>query len=180
MIYCTKCGNQLDDNAKYCTRCTALVNNGQGIPANTYNAYSAPYQAPSNKLSKTIGLIAACVAGVSAFFPFIEINVIFAKQSLSLMSPKFVQDGYIVLGIAFFVLLLNAANKTKVFNILGGMALAGIAIIDFYFNQKQLTSTSIGGSNYDMSGMLTPGIGFYLLLASGIALLVAGFLHKKA
>lgn len=55
MKYCTKCGQQLDDNAQFCTACGAQQNpapqqsmgNGQGYQQTT-NHYENPQDYPAN------------------------------------------------------------------------------------------------------------------------------------
>lgn len=196
---CPNCNNEVAEGVNFCNACGKPVNSGstpQAGPAPTMNTQQNvnpqytqqnvnPQYAQQNMTSqynqmpnqgtavapqggmakqcKMISIIGFAVALVSLFLPFGSIVSIFGTVSTSLIEGG---DGFILLPFIIVGIVLAVVNKVK-FTIIPSAIM--VIFIIFYM----IYYSSVG------EGMIQYGIGFYLLLLSAVATIVAFVLSLK-
>lgn len=129
------------------------------------------------KQKNIIGIIAGAVIAISVFLPCAKISVWGMSISVKFMDGS---DGYIFLALAIAGIVLSVLGKDLIVLILG----AASTLISIYeiVNFNNLLG-NLDSDFFDLSDLVSKGIGFYLLIIGSIALLVAGILpllNKKS
>lgn len=155
MIYCQNCGQQLDDNVRFCHNCGAQVMLPPPPPPPppvyeqppvqprppVYQEQYAYYQEPAPSISKAI--VAMVLAGVAMFFSLVTFFSIFDMYSedafaMSIVMAMFVLPGGI-LGIKFGGSYLDSnaqnlkplAKAAKIVGLVSILLLATATLISF-------------------------------------------------
>lgn len=114
-----------------------------------------------------LGILAGIAIAVSAFLPFVSVDMLGMKASVTLMDYT---AGIIVLAIAAIGIVFSVFGINIIVAIDGG-----IAILLFLFENYSI-GREIDNDLYTgiAKALLDKGIGYYLLLAGSIILLLAG------
>jgi len=131
MPFCSKCGNQHQDEAQFCPKCgnAIITNNGNAIAQNSRNTTAESEAKLSDKWVWTLAcvpifgmILEYIVLNVVGFhsewtgiFIFITLNIIFVSLDISELENKgFHPDGWLWLGLLLVpVYLFIRANKTN-------------------------------------------------------------------
>lgn len=154
-MYCSKCGKQLADGARFCDGC--------GTPIGNYARSGA------KKGSNIFGAIAALIIAVSVFLPYVSMTLWGTKINVTLFKGG-KGDGVIFLILAIIALLF-ALCRANLGVVLFGIICSGLAIFEGMNLSRSL------GSGYT-SSFVTRDIGYYLLYFGSFALLVAGIVDN--
>ncbi len=191
MKYCIYCGKELPDEARFCLGCgKEFVVNGMndikvstnlGDTNNNPFAYNAtPKQKADNNIPKAIAVASIMLAFFGTFMPFFVVTVLGTSKSVSLLSPNFIVltiIGYIFL-IVELVEVVSNHPKVKRDTIVISFLLFIELILQYCINRGRMKIETTYGS-YDLGDALSVGAGFYILIAAGVGLLIAGLLYDE-
>lgn len=181
-MFCTNCGNKLDESAVFCGKCGTPVKNVKIAPA----ADTGTVSTVSEKRGKTqyikLGIVISCLLmSFATALPYLVVKKEFATKdfkSLSLLraeKPFVTGIIFIVLAILTVVTLYKKKNKVVlVFSI--------CAVLMSWYESSQFKKLDemikkMLGSNFDLKDFMSKGFGFYLLTFSVTALLVLSILN---
>lgn len=178
-MFCTHCGTQMDDGAKFCTNCgapagTPATNTQEAAqPQATQPVYqqqtayqpqggAMPYYAPqaTRKVVNVFALIAAAVLAVAMFLPYASLD---GYMSVSLSEG----DGVFFLVVAG-VAIVGALVKQNVIVIIAGVIACILTVIEV-----------TAFADMPMGDYYTKGIGFYLMIIASVFLLISGSIKNK-
>ncbi len=174
--FCTKCGTQMKVTDVFCPKCgnKTMETENEGYIPKTY--HEGFWWSPG----RIIALVSIILTIVASFFPFLTISVLGTTVSTSLWSKNFIVltlIGLIFLVIATVKLIRDSENLSKDMITVGVLFIIEI-IFQYIFNIGRLKDVDTGFGSYDLSGMLTPGIGFYILILTSIGMIISGFVIK--
>ena len=114
-----------------------------------------------------LGILAGIAIAVSVFLPFVGMNVLGTKASVSLIDYT---AGIIVLAIAAVGIIFSVLGINIV------VAIGGAASLIFFLIQNYSIGREIDNELYTgiAKALLDKGIGYYLLLGGSVVLLLAG------
>ena len=164
MKNCPKCGRELFDEAVICPGC--------GCPVET-----ADEEKDSNSTPKAIAYGAIVLGIVATVLPFFKVSLFGVSKSITMWDGDYKYISAFGLVISFILLYELIKNKKSMRRdtIFVGVIVV-IEIVVQYTNVKSNLSTTSG---IDLSSLVSPDIGFYLLVISGIMLFIAGSMMKK-
>lgn len=170
VMFCPSCGKEIPEGATFCPNCGATVRK-----ASSPNGQVA-FSGVINKSKMNIfGIIASVVLLLSAFLPFVSVNIFGSSLSASLMDGG---DGIIVIAFAIAGIVFSLLGIDIVVIITG---VAGIII--FFVENSQFSEVASDDEFGALaSAMIDKGPGFYFLLLGSICLIIAGiirFIQKK-
>lgn len=178
-MFCTHCGSQMDDNAKFCTNCGAPT----GAPAtNTQEAAqpqvtqpvyqqqtayqpqggAMPYYAPqaTRSVVNVFALIASVVLAVAMFLPYASLD--------DYMSVSLIEGDGVFFMIVAGLGLVGALVKKNVIVIISGVIACLLTVVEV-----------TAFADMPMGNYYTKGIGFYLMIIASVFLLISGFIKNK-
>lgn len=169
-MYCSNCGTQYDDSAKFCPSCGApstaesTANYSNYNNQNTYQ-YTGPMgqtNTPAVSKPNIIGIVAGVLAILCTFLPYVKASFLGLSESESLIGGG---DGvfFIILGI--LAIVFSVLNKEKIFI---GVAVATclltiFEIVDF---NNQVDENILGD-------IIEKGFGYYLMIIAAIVMAAA-------
>ena len=192
-MFCTHCGTQMDEGAKFCTKCGAAVGAAAGAPAaNTQEAAQpqaaqAAHQQPQmtqpvyqqqtayqpqggampyyapQATRKVINVFALIAAALLAVAMFLPYASLEDYMSVSLIDG----DGVFFLVVAG-VAVVGALVKQNVIVIIAGVIACILTVIEV-----------TAFADMPMGEYYTKGIGFYLMIIASVLLLISGFIKIK-
>ena len=175
LINCPECGKQVSDQAASCPGC--------GYPIARANEHMEEQPVMKNtepySMAGILVVVISCiVVAVSTFLPFFSYRILGSEGSIS-----FWHEGVIGLTILGFVLLaaelieITLKNKSVARDtiILGILFIVDI-ILQYVYNSKRLSSYDTRFGQINLSGVLQPGIGFYLIVLASIGMIAAGII----
>ena len=172
-VYCRKCGNKIVDNSAFCPKCGTPVNGD--IPNDDTNRKS------SYDVGSILAFVAIGIALFSSFMPFMTYNVLGITKNYTLWDSNFIiftLFGFLLLILAFVSVAKKKKSRGRDARIVGLIFPADM-IVEYFYNKTRLSETKVLGSKYDLSNLLKPGVGFYLVLAGSILLIVSGFMMRE-
>jgi len=205
MKTCPKCLSVFPDSVDYCTndgsplvkgtpkiRCNhcgsvfPYTPNGQPAfcPSCGESFNSAPVKQDDKQWTKgrIMALITIGIAFLATFLPFYTVSILGSKVNVSLWSENFIKTTIIemiFIALCLVAVFINAKTRSAAI-IFVGIAVLIDAIGNYLYNLDRLKNYDdelLG--NIDLSGMLSPGAGFYILLACGIAMIISGVIMKQ-
>lgn len=179
-MFCQYCGTQVPDGNTNCTNCgaalTAGTTNAQSANTN-YQAYNQAYSQPVNQMNygyaqpmtqvkpknavNIFAIIATAVLFLSLLLPYVKA----LGQSMALIEEG--SDRYFFLGV-IAIAVLGIAVKKNVIIIIAGVIACFLTFIE-----------STNFAKYNFFGMIEKGIGFYVMIAGAVMLLISGFIKRK-
>ena len=172
-----------------CNRCGRLFPLSQGVPSFCPDCGNRlTMGVPSAKDDKKwtagrfIALASILLAAVATFLPFFTVSVLGFSSSITLWEGELRTGGIVLcfaLAVGLVLLLVNPNDLWSVLLIVGGFSLA-VIVYWFFYNRSKLTETDAGEfwGTLDLSSLLNPGVGFYLIALGCIGLIVAGFVLR--
>ena len=182
--FCGKCGSLLNAVSK-CRYCGAEFD----MSVNQYcPGCGAKAEIPKTVIGTSQTAVADIIAYVCMFLilcgsvlPFFKIDILSSSQSVNLWSKNFILltvIGMVLLGADLFWVVKKDAGRGGCTVLIGVLFIADICI-QYAYNKSRLTNVEILGSEYDISHLLSPGAGFYLIIFACIGLIIAGCLMPK-
>lgn len=206
MKTCPKCLNVFPDSVDYCTNDgSPLVKGSPKIRCNrcgsmfpyTPNGKPAfcsscgePFEKASTKedsnnqwtTGRIIALSSIGVSFISTFLPFFTVNILGSKVNVSLWSKNFIVTTVIeiiLIALCLIPVLKNSKSRSKAI-IFAGLLILVDVIGNYIYNMNRLGNYSDDYfGEVDLSGMLSPGVGFYVLLACGVMMIVSGVIMNQ-
>lgn len=166
-LFCQKCGSKLVPGASFCPGCGNLVGGEQRIRNENTDEVS-------NAVAKAMAIFAILLYIVAHFIPFWRIDLWETSQFFDLWQG----DSYIisiigiVLAIVLLVELIFNSKEKKRDTTFWGIVITIAGVVRYYDGKSGFSSQKLLGKN--VGELVSPGIAFYLILASGIILIVAG------
>jgi len=165
-----------------CKKCGAMIPGQVGSPI--YNCPMCGQALQSKEKSNTawtvgriISIASILLTFVASFLPFFTCKVLGVNFNISLWSDKFIMDAIIysvLLAIGFLFVCGHKKTKGRVAAICSIFILAGI-YLDYSMNQERLANYHTSSGYRDLSGLLNPGVGLYLMVLGCIGIIVASF-----
>ncbi len=192
---CPKCGVSLPDDSEFCLKCgTHLTSNdsvyfcrfcGKQLPLSS--AYNCPHcgkilsEANNSVIPKLVAIVSILIAVVASFTPFLTYSYLGNTVSVSLWNKNFISLTIVDFILLFFELSAVLKNKYTVGrdSIVLGLVFLGDICLQFTSNNSRFANHDTKFEFQDLSNLLNPGIGFYLLIIAGIGFVVAGILYKQ-
>lgn len=179
-MFCQYCGTQVPDGNTNCTNCgaalTAGTTNAQSANTN-YQAYNQAYSQPVNQMNygyaqpmtqakpknavNIFAIIATAVLFLSLLLPYVNV---FGK-GIALIEEG--SDRFFFLGV-IAIAVLGIAVKKNVIIIIAGVIACFLTFIE-----------STNFDKYNFFGLVKTGIGFYVMIAGAVMLLISGFIKRK-
>lgn len=176
---CALCGGEIPQNGNCCPNCGVPVI----MPGPQMGKVAEPVIMPSPQMEKAaepavklikkntwpsliLGFAGILCAVLSVFLPYIGINLFYHTESIRLYTMV---DGWVILALALdvlFVVVILRNGKGL------GQILSGLIFLLFFFVEFIRSNKEFQESGYPE--LYSFGIGFYLLLATSVFLLVSG------
>ena len=185
-MFCPKCGNQIPDGSRFCPKCGNQFATAAAPQSAQPAAQPSPYAAkpvsatPATDVLKIARIVAAAVAIIAFFLPIVSIGAFGISAS---MSPMQMATGANVMGFDmdgqaenFLFLVIGIAALVVAFlpNRAGGIGSIVVGVIMVAFLLLWQGQALDGAGSY-----ATLGIGFYLYIIAGIALVALGIAALK-
>lgn len=153
---CNNCGNEFAGGVNFCPICGAPLSSSA-----------------EPKLSLLVALAGVAVSILALFLPFLKVSIFIASETMSLMDGNLRNDGLILIAVLVggVLLILTGKNSKGIRNFVVGGIVCLIGLVDLFNNKSKLSD----GSFITVSA----GIGFYLLMLGGIAIIASGVLRLK-
>ena len=122
--------------------------------------------------------IAILLTFAGTFLPYLTYGILGVRYNINLWSENFRTSAYLVavlLGISFLITTFLEKSKGTVAELSAGTILTYL-YLNYTSNQKRLTGIDTGFGEMDLSGLLSPGAGFYLMAIGCAGMLIAGFM----
>ena len=171
--YCRKCGNKIIDNSPFCSKC--------GAPTKDDVVISSTTSKSTADIGRILAFVAIGIALVSSFMPFMTYSVFGVTKNYTLWDSEFIMFtlfGFLLLILAFVSVARKKKTRGKDAIIVGFLFPADM-LIEYFYNKARLSDTKLLGESYDLSNLLQPGIGFYLVLIGSVMLIVSGFMMRE-
>ena len=131
-MFCTKCGQQNAENAKFCYNCGNVMT---GAPVGqrpiNQDIYRTQYvQHPVSLQPSVCGIIFSVLMMISCFLPFVGSKWFGESQNFASINPGF---GIAVLGVSIIALIFSILNKRSGIIISGVCGIAGVAAQFIYW-----------------------------------------------
>lgn len=205
-MFCAKCGSKIPDGANFCPNCQAPVN---GANANEFKdkfmeKSSELGQNMKNMSSQVMNdinnggiqrafergeadmvtLICAVVGLMSAFLPAMSFSMSGVSVSVGFFSLRKLFEmtdmGFesfmsllvpILVIVAGLIGIVSACTKNKLLTRVVGAVLAVVGVVGFFVINSQLDEIGMGSVNVGWS--------IYVMVLSGIAMIVSTYIEKK-
>ncbi len=170
--FCTRCGSQTDASSVFCPKCGNKMMEGDYLGCVPKDYHKGFLWSPG----RIIALVSIILTLMASFLPFMTVT----GYNVSLWNKNFIWltlIGVLILLIAILELVRNSKNLSKDM-IAVGIVFAIEIIFQYIFNLERLSDFDTGYGNYDFSGLLSPGVGFYMLILSSIGMIISGFVIK--
>ena len=119
-----------------------------------------------------MGILAGIAIAVSAFLPFVRVDMLGIKASVSLIDC---QAGIIVLALAAIGIVFSVFGINIVVAIDGGLSTL-LFLFENYAIEREVDSDLYTGI---AKALLDKGIGYYMLLAGSVILLLVGIFEIR-
>jgi len=129
---------------------------------------------------KIIALACLLLTIAASFLPFFTYSALGYTVNINLWSENFIVlaiFGMIFVVCGLYEVAKDSPKLSKDIRIIGVVILADI-IFQFFYNRNRLQSVDTGFGTFDLSNLLNPGFGFYLIVISCIGMIVSGFMIK--
>lgn len=171
-MFCNKCGNQLEDGAKFCGKCGAPVDN-------TVNKTSVSMPSLPSQYIRIGIIIASVLLALSTVLPYVKVKEslswLAGAESISLLSA----DGKIGDGIFFILLaiitIVFTCLKKKIPVLICSVLSVCMYILETVHLKNQCTE--VLGFKIDIWDYMTKGAGYHLLGISVILMLVFSIIY---
>ena len=171
-----------------CNRCGRLFPLAQGVPMfcpDCGNQLIAGKTAKPDKKwtpGRFLALGGILLAFVATFCPFFTLSFFGFSENVVLWDSNMKTDAIIlcaILAASLILVLLRPKDLGGCMILFGALCIAG-ALLEFFYNRNKLSNVDGGDfwGEMNLSGMLNPGIGFYLIVLGGIAIIISGFLIR--
>ena len=164
MKNCPKCGKELFDEAVICPGC--------GCPVET-----SEHGKDSNSTPKAIAYGAIVLGAVATVLPFFTVSLFGVSKSITMWDGDYKYLS--AFGLVISVILLYELIKNKPSMRRDTIFVGVIVVIEIVVRYVSTKSNLKTTSGIDLSSLVSPDIGFYLLVLSGIMLFIAGSMMKK-
>lgn len=160
-MFCSKCGTQLQDGAKFCANCGAPISSDEYMNYNTVNnqnyyEYSGPVVQPKKqKYPNIIGMIAGIGTILCAFLTFAKASVLGIEDTQTLMD---IEDGkcFVVLGV---LAIIFALLDMEILLMIAGIVNFSFAIYEVSDFDNKIYNSIIGN-------FVDKGAGYYLMIVA--------------
>lgn len=162
-----------------CRNCNAMIPYSPQAPIYQCPVCGKPLAGNTEQSMWSVGrilmLVSIIVTFVGTFLPYLSYSVLGASYNIHLWSEKFMSSAVITVGFIFIAFIITGLSKKSKGT---GPALCAVVIlIDLYFNytgnQKRLTNFDSGFGTLDLSGLLSPGTGFYLMVLGCVGMIIS-------
>lgn len=165
-MYCSKCGAENSDDSIFCNKCgAALQDNGDEKVVKK----SKPWEIWKRK-EDMVALTGCAMMFFSIFMPYVSITIFGVKKDMALLEG----DGKLLLVLLLAATVMLFLRYRAVFDISAGLAVA-LSLYEIFNTNHVIQNTKFG--EYDLSGIYSKGMGFYLLIL-GMFVLIAGFIMQ--
>ena len=174
LIICPECGKQVSDQAITCPGCgypiartESYTEDRSVMEKNTERYYMAGH---------LIAVTSCILAGAATFLPFFTYHILGSEGSVNLWHQSFIGltiIGFVLLLAELLELSLNKKSVARDTIILGILFIADISL-QYVYNSKRLSNFETSFGKMDLSGLLQPGAGFYLIVLASIGMIIAG------
>lgn len=163
-MFCPKCGNENDDNSKYCSCC------GTDISGWNMNKFS---NERSNILKSwgiwkrpgdIVELLGCIIVIISLFISYISVTILGSKMGFMLISG----DGKLILILAIIAIVGVFLQGNKVIDMLGAIE----ALITVAFSVVEIILIENRISEYEYSTFVYREAGYYFLILGALTILV--------
>lgn len=171
-VICPNCKQYVSSKNNFCHYCGYMLNDvnapnfitfSQSLPANNY------YVKKKNiSYGFILGIISCIACFIGLFMPFVEIDVFGFTNSFEMFDTEFGDNFLIVTIIALVCILAKKGIPAIIF----GFVLTSM-MIEKTVDMNDLDFTV---DNYDLSGFVTKGAGYYVMLIFSLLIIVAGII----
>ncbi len=177
--FCTNCGKELGEQEIFCTECgtksdlpLSAGGTSKGISGISVGGSAVNKGEASGNLGIKIGIIvASALVILSAILPFVSVSAFGQSMSMSLL----LADGELGEGVFLIIFgtlgIIFGALRIKIGALVAGILSFILCCYEMY--NMAIIYEELGG----LSGLISRGAGFYLLILSSIALLVLSILN---
>lgn len=170
-MYCRKCGKEIPENSAVCPACGAGASGKKSV----VGGGSLLGDDKRDNVTKLMMLIGAVVSIISTFLPFATASAFGMSETVSYVNGG-EGDGIIAIILSVVVLVLVFLNKPRKFSVIP----AGLTICMLVYEMISLSDAADSAFGLAEVSM---GIGFWLILAANIAIIVGAvrdFMDAKA
>lgn len=163
-----------------CRHCNAMIPlSGSQVISNCPicgNSMAVTAKKPTKWTGGRIAAIASIfVAFAGQFMPFLSFSVLGTTYSVQIWSEKFVGTAFIItflLGCSILLVAFDRNSKGK-FAFVSALIILYLLYDNYTSNQARLSDFDSGVGNMDLSGLLHPGAGLFLILIGCIGMIAS-------
>lgn len=162
-----------------CRSCNAMIPYSPQTPVYNCPVCGRPLSGRAEKSFWSVGrilmLLSIFLTLAGTFLPFFSYSVLGMEYNIHLWSEKFMSSAIIIAGILFISLVVTiGSNKTKgVGATIGALLILADIFLNYTSNQERLTNLDTGLGVMDLSGLLSPGPGFYLMVIGCVGMIIS-------
>lgn len=174
-MFCSHCGSQLQDGAKFCTNCGAPTSPSNDMNYDNYGQYyQNPYQYSGPEMVEKkvrrpniIGIVAGICAILCTFLTYAKASLWGVESTQTLIKGG---DGvfFIILGV---LVIIFALFDMEIGVLIVGILTSILTIFEVYDFSDKVNDNIFGD-------VIERGIGFYLMIIAAIVMVLAGPLWK--
>lgn len=181
-MFCTNCGNKLDESAVFCGKCGAPVKNVKTISATDTGTVSAVSEKKGKTQYIKLGIVISCLLmSFATALPYLVVKKEFATKSFKSLSLLRSEEPFVT-GIIFIILAILTVislhrKKDKAVLVFSICALLMSWYESSQFKKLDEMIKKMLGSGFELKDFMSKGFGFYLLTFSVTALLILSILN---
>ena len=162
-----------------CRNCNAMIPlAGQSTLYNCPvcgSSLAVPERKPNKWTVGRIILVASILlAFTGQFLPFLSFSFLGTTYSFPIWSEKFMGTAIIITFLLACCLLLAFVDSSKgTFACISSLIILFLLYKDYSYNQERLSDFDSGIGNMDLSGLLHPGTGLFLILIGCVGMIAA-------
>lgn len=167
-------GNTCNDFSEVEVKKYVAPRNDKLIALINHESRSDYTETDSNRSPDLLALISGIALIISAFLPFLKVNILWTYLELNLLNSQYFQMGWLVLVCGIIGIAASLFHQ-KGLEIIAGSSAVILVVLSYYF-------FSDGGNEYARAAsrlMLEKGAGFYTALIAGAILAVWPFFSSK-
>ena len=162
-----------------CRNCNAMLPYSPQAPIYQCPVCGNPLAGSTEESMWSVGrilmLVSVFLAFVGTFLPYLSYSVLGVHYNIHLWSENFMTSAAICAGLLFIAFVLTVGSRKSKGT--GAAICAGIVLFDLFSNytgnQERLTNLDTGFGVMDLSGILSPGAGFYMMVIGCIGMIIS-------